>query len=89
MFLFRGPNLETVSEYRMVRKFGGDTVGMSTIPEALVANNLGIEVLGLSIITDQGFPDTLKVAMLKDILEAAGITEPSLTLLIRKLVEKL
>jgi purine-nucleoside phosphorylase len=85
----QGPNLETVSEYRMVRKFGGDTVGMSTIPEALVANNLGIEVLGLSIITDQGFPDTLKVAMLKDILEAAGITEPSLTLLIRKLVEKL
>lgn len=85
----QGPNLETVSEYRMIRKFGGDTVGMSTIPEALIAHNLGIEVLGLSIITDEGFPDTLRVAMLPHILEAAGIAEPKLTLLIRKLVGKL
>ena len=85
----QGPNLETVTEYRMIRKFGGDTVGMSTIPEAMIANNLGMEVLGLSIITDHGFPDTLKVAMLKDILEAASIAEPKLTLLIRKLVPKL
>ena len=85
----QGPNLETVTEYRMIRKFGGDTVGMSTIPEALIANNLGMEVLGLSIITDHGFPDTLKVAMLKDILESASIAEPKLTLLIRKLVPKL
>lgn len=85
----QGPNLETAAEYRMVRKAGGDTVGMSTIPEALAASNLGMKVLGLSIITDNGYPDTLKVAMLKDILEAAGITEPKLTLLIRKLVNKL
>lgn len=85
----QGPNLETVAEYRMIRKLGGDTVGMSTIPEVLIANNLGIEVLGLSIITDEGFPDTLKVAVLKDILEAASIAEPKLTLLIRKLVEKI
>lgn len=85
----QGPNLETAAEYRMIRKFGGDTVGMSTIPEVLIANNLGIEVLGLSIITDEGFPDTLKVAMLPHILEAAGIAEPKLTLLIRKFVEKL
>lgn len=85
----QGPNLETRAEYRMIRKFGGDTVGMSTIPEALIANNLGMQVLGLSIITDHGFPDTLKVAMLKDILEAANIAEPRLTLLIRKLVAKL
>ena len=73
----------------MIRKFGGDTVGMSTIPEALIAANLGINVLGLSIITDEGFPDTLKVALLPHILEAAGIAEPRLTLLIRKLVEKI
>ncbi|MBS1519159.1 MAG: purine-nucleoside phosphorylase [Bacteroidetes bacterium] len=85
----QGPNLETVSEYRMIRKMGGDTVGMSTIPEALVASNLGMEVLGLSIITDKGFPDTLEVAVLKDILEAAGKAEPKLTMLIQKLVEKL
>ncbi|MEO6694008.1 MAG: purine-nucleoside phosphorylase [Ignavibacteria bacterium] len=85
----QGPNLETVAEYRMIRKIGGDTVGMSTIPEVLIANELGIEVLGLSIITDEGFPDTLKVAELKHILEAASVAEPNLTLLIRKLVEKL
>ncbi|MBV6477825.1 MAG: Purine nucleoside phosphorylase 1 [Ignavibacteria bacterium] len=85
----QGPNLETKAEYRMLRKIGGDTVGMSTIPEALVASELGIEVLGLSIITDEGFPDTLKPAVLKDILEAAGIAEPKLTLLIKKLVAKL
>ncbi|MBK8984156.1 MAG: purine-nucleoside phosphorylase [Ignavibacteria bacterium] len=85
----QGPNLETVTEYRMIRKMGGDTVGMSTIPEALVASNLGMEVLGLSIITDKGFPDTLEVAILKDILEAAGIAEPKLTLLIKNLAAKL
>jgi purine-nucleoside phosphorylase len=85
----QGPNLETVAEYRMIRKFRGDTVGMSTIPEVLIANNLGIKVLGLSIITDEGFPDTLKVAMLQHILDAASIAEPKLTLLIRKLVEKI
>ncbi|MEO8665807.1 MAG: purine-nucleoside phosphorylase [Ignavibacteria bacterium] len=85
----QGPNLETAAEYRMIRKFGGDTVGMSTIPEAMIANNLGIKVLGLSIITDEGFADTLKVAMLPHILEAAAIAEPKLTLLIKKLVEKL
>lgn len=85
----QGPNLETVAEYRMIRKLGGDTVGMSTIPEALVANCLEMEVLGLSIITDHGYPDTLEVAMLKDILEAASIAEPNLTLLMKKLVKKL
>ncbi len=85
----QGPNLETVSEYRMLRKMGGDVVGMSSIPEAMAANQLGMEVLGLSIITDVGFPDTLQVAMLKHILESASIAEPKLTLLIRKLVEKI
>lgn len=85
----QGPNLETAAEYRMIRKMGGDTVGMSTIPEAKIAYNLGIEVLGLSIITDEGFPDTLKVALLTHILEAAAIAEPKLTLLIRKLVGQL
>ncbi|MBK8553078.1 MAG: purine-nucleoside phosphorylase [Ignavibacteria bacterium] len=85
----QGPNLETAAEYRMIRNFGGDTVGMSTIPEAMIANNLGMEVLGLSIITDEGFPDTLQVALLPHILEAAAIAEPKLTLLIKKLVEKI
>ncbi|MBS1513581.1 MAG: purine-nucleoside phosphorylase [Bacteroidetes bacterium] len=85
----QGPNLETRAEYRMTRMLGGDVVGMSTVPEVLAASELGIECLGLSIITDEGFPDTLKVAELKEILEAASITEPKLTLLTKKLVERL
>ncbi len=57
----QGPNLETVAEYRMTRKLGGDVVGMSTVPEVLAAAELGVECLGLSIITDEGFPDTFKI----------------------------
>lgn len=85
----QGPNLETRAEYSMVRRLGADVVGMSTIPEVLVAKQLGIKSLGMSIITDEGFPDTLKVAVLEEIVEAAGIAEPKLTKLTVKLVEKL
>ncbi|MCX6165237.1 MAG: purine-nucleoside phosphorylase, partial [Ignavibacteriae bacterium] len=85
----QGPTLETKSEYRMIRKIGRDVVGMSTIPEVMVAHKLGIESLGISIITDEGFPDTIEVAMLKNILKAASIAEPKMTLLIKKLIEKL
>jgi len=84
-----GPCLETRSEYRMIRKFGADVVGMSTIPEALLAANLGIRTLGLSIITDMGLPDTLRPAVLKEILEAAHEAEPKLTLLTKKIIERL
>lgn len=85
----QGPTLETRAEYRMIRKFGGDVVGMSTIPEVIVAHKLGIESMGISIITDEGFPDTLEVAMLSNILKAASIAEPKMTLLIKKFMEKL
>lgn len=85
----QGPSLETKSEYRMIRKIGRDVVGMSTIPEIIVAYKLGIESLGISIITDEGFPDTLEVAMLENILKSASIAEPKMTHLIKKLIEKL
>ncbi len=85
----QGPTLETKAEYRMVRKFGADVVGMSTIPEATVAANLGIRTLGLSIITDMGLPDTLKPAVLAEILESAAIAEPKMTLLTEKVIENL
>lgn len=85
----QGPNLETPAEYRAIRRFTADTIGMSTVPEVLVAHKLGIKTLGISIITDEGFPDNLKVALLDDILEAAGIAEPKLTFLLKKIVEKL
>ncbi|MEO8513963.1 MAG: purine-nucleoside phosphorylase [Ignavibacteria bacterium] len=84
-----GPVLETRAEYRMVRKFGADAVGMSTIPEATVAANMGIKTLGLSIITDMGLPDTLKPAVLAHILDAAAEAEPKMTLLTRKTIEML
>jgi purine-nucleoside phosphorylase len=85
----QGPNLETKAEYRLMQKIGVDTVGMSTIPEVLVAKELGLRTLGLSIITDLGFPDTLKVAMIEDILESAGKAEPKMVTLIKKIVNEL
>lgn len=84
-----GPYLETRAEYGFVRKLGADAVGMSTIPEALYASNNGIRTLGLSIITDMGLPDTLKPAELSEILEAAAEAEPKMTLLTKKVIEKL
>jgi purine-nucleoside phosphorylase len=86
---FRGPSLETRSEYRMVQKMGADVVGMSTIPEALLSKSLGLKVLGFSIVTDVGFPDTLKPALITEILKTAAEAEPRLTLLMRKLIKKL
>ena len=85
----QGPALETRAEYRMVRKLGADVVGMSTIPEALLAVNHNMRVLGLSIITDMGLPDVLKPAVLDEILEAAAEAEPKLTLLTEKIIEKM
>ena len=82
----QGPNLETRAEYRLMQKIGADTVGMSTIPEVIVARELGMKTLGLSIITDLGFPDTLKVAKLEHIIESARIAEPKLVNLIKKLL---
>ncbi|MCX7878224.1 MAG: purine-nucleoside phosphorylase [Ignavibacteria bacterium] len=84
-----GPCLETRAEYRMLRRLGADVVGMSTMPEATLASYLGIRVLGISIITDMGLPDTLRPAVLSEILEAASEAEPKLTLLTRKIIEKL
>ena len=84
-----GPSLETRSEYRMVRKIGADVVGMSTIPEALLSRNNGLRVLGFSIVTDVGFPDTLKPAVIEEILEVASEAEPKLTLLMEKIIQRM
>jgi purine-nucleoside phosphorylase len=85
----QGPTLETRAEYRMVKSLGADVVGMSTIPEALLAVNHNMRVLGLSIITDMGLPDILKPAELDEILEAAAEAEPNLTMLTEKIIERL
>ena len=83
-----GPNLETRSEYRMLRALGADVVGMSTVPEVLVAKHAGMRVLGLSIITDQCLPDALEPATLERILAVAATAEPKLTTVVRGVLER-
>ena len=73
-----GPNLETRAEYRFLRMIGADVVGMSTVPEVLVAVHAGMRVLGLSIITDLCLPDALKPAEIEAILATAAGAEPKL-----------
>ena len=84
-----GPNLETRAEYRYLRSIGADAVGMSTVPETIAAVHCGLQVLGISVITDECFPDKLKPVKLADIIAAATQAEPKLTLLMRRVVEAL
>jgi purine-nucleoside phosphorylase len=84
-----GPCLETRAEYRMLRGMGADIVGMSTVPEVIVANHEGMRVLGISIITDQCLPDALEPADIGRIIETARRAEPALTRLVRRVVERM
>ncbi|MCB0303484.1 MAG: purine-nucleoside phosphorylase [Calditrichaeota bacterium] len=84
-----GPNLETRAEYRFLRAIGADVVGMSTVPEDIVARHMGMEVFGISVITDECFPDALEPANIQDIIETANRAQPHLTLLMKRLVKKL
>ncbi|HEU0299765.1 MAG TPA: purine-nucleoside phosphorylase [Longimicrobium sp.] len=84
-----GPNLETRAEYRMLRTMGADVVGMSTVPEVIVAVHGGMQVMGVSIITDQCLPDALEPADIATIIATAGRAEPSLTALVEGVVERL
>ncbi len=84
-----GPNLETRAEYRMLRTLGADVVGMSTVPEVIVALHAGMRVLGLSIITDQCLPDALQPADLATIIATAARAEPTLTALVCGVLERM
>ena len=84
-----GPNLETRAEYRMLRGFGADVVGMSTVPEVIVAVHSGMRVLGVSIITDQCLPDALEPADIASIIATANAAEPDLTRLIATVLERM
>lgn len=83
-----GPQLETRAEYRMLRALGADVVGMSTVPEVIVARHMSMRVLALSIITDQCLPDALEPVEVPAILAAAGRAEPLLTRLIERVVSR-
>ena len=82
-----GPNLETAAEYRMLRALGADTVGMSMVPENLVAVHAGMRVLGLSVVTDRCLPDALEPADVDEIIRIAGQTEPHLRRLVVRFLE--
>ena len=84
-----GPNLETKAEYRFLRNIGADVVGMSTIPENIVANHMGIKVLGISIITDECFPESLQAVNVDEIIETAMKTEPKMTLIMKEVIGRL
>jgi purine-nucleoside phosphorylase len=83
-----GPNLETRAEYRFLRSIGADVVGMSTVPEVIVAVHSGMQVLGVSIITDLCMPDALEPADINEIIKVAGQAEPKLTRLISRVLEQ-
>lgn len=85
----QGPNLETRAEYRFLRTIGADAVGMSTIPEDIVAVHMGIRVLGFSILTDECFPDTLKPVSLEEVLAVAREAEPRMTAVMKEVVGRL
>ena len=85
----QGPNLETRAEYRMLRTLGADVVGMSTVPEVIVARHGGMRVLGLSIITDQCLPDSLQPTSVSDIIAVAREAEPRLTAVVRGVLQQL
>jgi purine-nucleoside phosphorylase len=84
-----GPNLETKAEYRFLRGIGADVVGMSTVPENIVANHMGMKVLGISIITDECFPDSLQPVNVEEIIATAMEAEPKMTKIMKEVVAKL
>ena len=84
-----GPNLETRAEYRFLRFIGADVVGMSTVPEVIVARHAGMRVLGISIVTDECFPDSLEAVDVETIIRVAGEAEPRMTRVIRDTIGRL
>ncbi|WP_164104021.1 purine-nucleoside phosphorylase [Candidatus Laterigemmans baculatus] len=81
-----GPNLETRAEYRYLRTIGADVVGMSTVPETIVAVHSGLKVIGFSVVTDMCLPDALKPASVEEIIAVATRAEPQLTRLVRETI---
>jgi purine-nucleoside phosphorylase len=81
-----GPNLETRAEYRYLRIIGADAVGMSTVPEVIVANHMGLPVFAISVLTDEGFPETLQPVSVEEIIKTATTAEPHMTNILKQLI---
>ena len=84
-----GPNLETRAEYRFLRIIGADMVGMSTVPEVIVANQIGLPCAAISVITDECDPDNLKAVNIAEIIAAAGKADEGLSRLLADVIERL
>ena len=84
-----GPTLETPAEYQHMRLIGGDTVGMSTVPEVIIARHMNILCFAISVITDLGVPGKIREVSHSEIQKIAAETEPKLTLIIKKLISSI
>jgi len=84
-----GPNLETAAEYRFLRRIGADVVGMSLVPENIVAVHGGMRVLAFNVVTDASDPDHLRPVDIAEVLAVAGRTAPALTRLVTEIVRRL
>jgi purine-nucleoside phosphorylase len=84
-----GPNLETRAEYRFLHLIGADVVGMSTVPEVIVARHMGLRTFAISVITDVCDPDNLKPVTLEEVIAVANEAEPRLTYLLARLIKEL
>ncbi len=82
----QGPTFETLAEYKMVKNIGADCVGMSTVPEVIVARHMELETFGLSVITDMGDEDSIETISHDEVLEAAKSAEPKVRILIKELI---
>lgn len=82
----QGPTFETLAEYRMVSKLGGDCVGMSTVPEVIVARHMNLETFGISVITDMGNEESIETISHAEVLQAAKAAEPNVRKLIKELI---
>ena len=84
-----GPTLETTAEYGYVRAIGADAVGMSTVPEVIVARHMEIPCFAISIITDLGVPGKIQKVSVQDVIEVASRQEPKMTLIMRELISRI
>lgn len=84
-----GPQLETRAEYRYLRNIGADAVGMSTVPEVIVANHMNLPCAAVSVLTDECDPDHLEKVKIEDIIAAASVAEPKMIVLFRELIKTL
>ncbi|MEL6917011.1 MAG: purine-nucleoside phosphorylase [Bacteroidota bacterium] len=84
-----GPQLETKAEYRMLKIMGADAVGMSTVPEVIVANHLRLPIVAVSVLTDECDPDNLQAVNIQEIIEIAGKAEPKMIQLFKELIKEI